>query len=181
MVNRTVAPVGTIKHLSVSVLVADKMADAEEDGAEPVLTPRTEQELRTIEKMVQSALGIDKTRGDQLNVVSMPFADEFYEQPALPEPTITDQLYVYLPLLKYVLAGLGALLMYMMLVRPALKTLKSEATVQHFKTVKELEEEMAAGRSATVQLDETEQMRQNILKAEHSPSQVIRTWMTDQE
>jgi len=181
VVNRTVAPVGTIKHLSVSVLVADKMADAEEDGAEPVLTPRTEQELRTIEKMVQSALGIDKTRGDQLNVVSMPFADEFYEQPALPEPTITDQLYVYLPLLKYVLAGLGALLMYMMLVRPALKTLKSEATVQHFKTVKELEEEMAAGRSATVQLDETEQMRQNILKAEHSPSQVIRTWMTDQE
>ena len=69
VVNRTVAPVGTIKHLSVSVLVADKMTEAEEEG-EPVLTPRSEQELRTIERMVQSALGIDKTRGDQLNVVS---------------------------------------------------------------------------------------------------------------
>ena len=105
----------------------------------------------------------------------------FMNSRSLPEPSVTDQLYVYLPLLKYVLAGLGALLMYLMLVRPALKTLKSEATVQHFKTVKELEEEMAAGRSATVELDATEQMRQNILKAEHSPSQVIRTWMTDEE
>nr|WP_320050079.1 flagellar basal-body MS-ring/collar protein FliF [uncultured Desulfuromonas sp.] len=181
VVNRTVAPVGTIKHLSVSVLVADKMAQPEGEGADPVMTPRSEQELRTIEKMVQSALGIDKTRGDQLNVVSMPFADEFYEKPQILEPSVSDQLYVYMPLLKYVLAGLGALVMYLMLVRPALKTLKSEATVQHFKTVKELEEEMAAGRSATVQLDPTEQMRQNILKAEHSPAQVIRTWMSDQE
>jgi flagellar M-ring protein FliF len=71
--------------------------------------------------------------------------------------------------------------MYLMLVRPAIKTLKSEATVQHFKTVKELEAEMASGKSSTVQLDPTEQMRQNILKAEHSPSQVIRTWMSDEQ
>jgi flagellar M-ring protein FliF len=180
VVNRTVAPVGTIKHLSVSVLVADKMAEGQ-DGEEVQLTPRSEQELRTIEKMVQSALGIDKTRGDQLNVVSMPFADEFYQQPEIPEPGISDQIYLYMPLLKYALAGLGALLMYLMLVRPAIKTLKSEATVQHFKTVKELEAEMASGKSSTVQLDPTEQMRQNILKAEHSPSQVIRTWMSDEQ
>ncbi|MCD6526682.1 MAG: flagellar M-ring protein FliF [Desulfuromonas sp.] len=183
VVNRTVAPVGTIQHLSVSVLVADTMSkESGEDGEEiSKLVPRTEQELRTIEKMIQTALGIDKTRGDQLNVVSMPFADEFYTTPELPEPTLKDNLYTYMPLVKYFLAGLGALLMYFLLVRPTIKTLREEATVQHFKTVKELESEMASGRSSTVQLDPTEQLRQNILKAEHSPSEVIRTWMNDEE
>lgn len=181
VVNRTVAPVGTIKHLSVSVLVADELVEGGEEGSEGKLVPRSEQELRSIEKMIQSALGIDKTRGDQLNVVSMPFADEFYTKPELPEPSLKDELYNYLPLLKYALGSLGALLMYLLLVRPALRTLRDEATVQHFKTVKELEAEMAAGKSSTVQLDQTEQMRQSILKAEHSPSRVIRTWMSEEQ
>ncbi|OQY25607.1 MAG: flagellar M-ring protein FliF [Desulfobacteraceae bacterium 4572_35.2] len=182
VVNRTVAPVGTIQHLSVSVLIADVVTE-KEDGAEgeTTLQPRPEQELRTIEKMVQSALGIDRSRGDQLNVVSMPFADEFYTKPAVVEASLSDNIYSYLPLIKYAVGALGALFLYFMLVRPALKTLQSEATVQHFKTVKELEAEMASGKSTPVQLDPTEQMRQNILKAENSPSQVIRTWMTDEK
>jgi len=181
VVNRTVAPVGTIKHLSVSVLVADVLAEAADEGVEAKLQPRPEQELRTIEKMIQSALGIDSTRGDQINVVSMPFADEFYTKPVAVESSISDNLYSYLPIIKYGAGALGALFLYFMMVRPALKTLQSESTVQHFKTVKELEAEMASGKSSPVKLDPTEQMRQNILKAENSPSQVIRTWMTDEK
>lgn len=181
VVNRTVAPVGTVKHLSVSVLVADIATAAEDGEGESMLQPRPEQELRTIEKMVQSALGIDVSRGDQINVVSMPFADEFYTKPEVVEPSLSDNLYSYLPLVKYLAGGLGALFLYFMVVRPALKTLQSETTVQHFKTVKELEAEMASGKSSPVQLDANEQMRQNILKAQNSPSQVIRTWMTDEK
>ncbi|MEA3465491.1 MAG: flagellar basal-body MS-ring/collar protein FliF [Thermodesulfobacteriota bacterium] len=193
VVNRTVAPVGTIKHMSVSVLVADVPASATDgkednsgadDGAgkgKSSLVPRSEQELRTIEKMVQSALGLDMSRGDQLNVVSMPFADEFYVEPEIVKPSITDNIYTYLPLVKYFAGALGVLLLYLLLVRPALKTLQSESTVQHFKTVKELEAEMSAGKSSPIQLDATEQMRQDILKAENSPAQVIRTWMSDED
>lgn len=182
VINRTVASVGSIQHLSVSVLVADVVSDvADGEEGEVKLQPRSEQELRTIEKMVQSALGIDASRGDQLNVVSMPFADEFYTKPVVVEPSMSDNLYLYLPLVKYAAGALGALFLYFMIVRPTLKTLQSESTVQHFKTVKELEAEMASGKSAPVQLDPTEQMRQNILKAENSPSQVIRTWMTDEK
>ncbi len=180
VVNKTVDPVGTIKYLSVSVLVADVMKKGA-DGEDAKPQPRSEQELRNIEKMVQSSLGLDKNRGDQISVVSMPFADEFYAKPEVPEATVKDKLYAYLPLLKYLAGFFGALLVYLLLVRPALKTLQSEATVQHFKTVKELEAEMAAGKSSPVQLDPVEQMRQDILKAEHSPAQVIRSWMSEEK
>jgi flagellar M-ring protein FliF len=40
---------------------------------------------------------------------------------------------------------------------------------------------MAAGRSNKTQLDPTEQIRQDILKAENSPAQVIRSWISDNE
>jgi len=176
VVNRTVAPVGTVKHLSVSVLVSDVMAEAS-DGGEKKLEPRSEQELRTIEKMVQSALGIDSGRGDQINVVSMPFANEFYTQPETPEIALTDRLWTFLPLVKYVLGFIAAVFIYLLMLRPALNTLKSEATVQHFKTVKELEAEMAAGKSTPIQVDAVEQMRQDILKSQNAPAKVIRSWM----
>ena len=188
VVNRTVAPVGTIKHMSVSVLVADVLPNEavgnEDDGEgsdKSRLVPRSEQELHNIEKMVQSALGLDMSRGDKLNVVSMPFADEFYTKPEVVEPSVMDNVHLYLPLAKYGAVAIGALLLYLLMLRPALKTLRSEVTVQHFKTVKELEAEMASGKSSPLQLDATEQMRQSILKAENSPAQVIRTWMKDEE
>jgi flagellar M-ring protein FliF len=180
VVNRTVAPVGTVKHLSVSVLVADVVSEAAEAEGQKNLVPRSEQEIRTIEKMVQSALGIDMTRGDQLNVVSMPFADEFYIHPVPPEASAADKIYAYMPLIKYGASALAALLLYFLVLRPALKTLKSEATVQHFKTVKELEEEMAAGKSSPIQMDPTEQLRQDILKSRNAPAQVIRGWMEEE-
>ncbi len=193
VVNRTVAPVGTIKHLSVSVLVADvvvagndsaqgdKESDAKEgDGKAGKLQPRSATELHTIEQMVKSALGIDLSRGDQINVVSMPFADEFYEKPVEVKASLSDKIYVYLPLLKYGVGFLVAFLLYLFMLRPALNTLKSAATVQHFKTVKELEAEMAAGKSTPVQVNQTEQLRQNILKAENAPAQVIRNWMEEE-
>lgn len=179
VVNRTVAPVGTVQHMSVSVLVADVVSAEADANGERKLEPRTEQELRTIEKMVQSALGIDLARGDQLNVVSMPFANEFYAQPEIPEATLTDRVFTLLPLVKYAAGFLAAVLIYLLMLRPALNTLKSEATVQHFKTVKELEAEMASGKSTPIQVDAVEQMRQDILKAQNAPAKVIRTWMDE--
>ncbi len=179
VVNRTVESVGTILHMSVSVLVADVLsAEVDADGQKK-LESRSAQELRTIEKMVQSALGIDIARGDQLNVASMPFANEFYVQPEIPEASLTDHIFAFLPLFKYGAGFITAVLIYLFMLRPALNTLKAEATVQHFKTVKELEAEMASGRSTPVQVDAVEQMRQDILKAQNAPAKVIRTWMDE--
>jgi len=183
VVNRMKSPVGIISSLSVSVLVGEQLAVAEDGTATEVgaTQVRTEQEIEGIRQMVQSAIGIDPTRGDKITVTSMPLANQFYTSPEIPELTWQDRIVPFMPVFQYLAMGAGAILLYLFLIRPTLKTLQSESTTQHMKTVKELEAEMAAGRSNKTQLDPTEQVRQDILKAENSPAQVIRSWISDNE
>ncbi len=63
---------GRIKRLSVAVLV-DGTYSVGADG-KPVYKERSQQELDKISLLVKSAMGFDKTRGDQLHVVNLRFA-----------------------------------------------------------------------------------------------------------
>jgi flagellar M-ring protein FliF len=120
----------------VSVLVADRIQfDAE--GKPEAATPRSAEELKSIENMVASAIGLVGERGDVINVISMPFVD--------PQMTTSEGelvpanlLYQYMPLIKYTLIGLGLLLIYLLLIRPIIKTMKNDVQ-QHYKTVEQLE------------------------------------------
>lgn len=68
-----VAAPGTIKRLTVAVLVADRAPPANAPkNAQP--TKRLPEELKQIETLVRSAVGADSTRGDVVSVVSVPFA-----------------------------------------------------------------------------------------------------------
>ncbi len=137
VVSKTINPVGTVKRISVAVLVADKIIPATKDKPEQS-KPRTEKDLLTLEKMIASALGLDKARGDIIEVTSMPFT----EPPKLDtaEGIAAADLYQYMPFVRYGLLLIGGLLVYVLLVRPIIKTLKSEVT-QHNKTVEEMEAE----------------------------------------
>jgi flagellar M-ring protein FliF len=66
-----VAAPGSIKRLTVAVLVADKVAGT---AAKPTTQPRTSAEIENIRMLVWSAVGADSTRGDVVTVVSVPFA-----------------------------------------------------------------------------------------------------------
>ena len=137
-VNRIVNPIGTIKSLSVSILVADRTI-TDETTKETKSVALTDEELQSIEKMVSSALGIIPERGDQINVVSMPFS-ESPEKDLMAEKTPAYMIYEYLPALKIILIALGALIFYFFLIRPIIKTMRGEVT-EHYKTVEEMERE----------------------------------------
>ncbi|MFN8571770.1 MAG: flagellar basal-body MS-ring/collar protein FliF [Gemmatimonadaceae bacterium] len=62
---------GTVRRLTIAVLVNDKMTGA---GDSAKFSPRTAQELTRIETLVKSAVGYDSTRGDFMSVVSVPFS-----------------------------------------------------------------------------------------------------------
>ncbi len=64
---------GRVKRLSVAVLVDGRFAPDAKGKA--VYTPRQQQELDQISTLVRSAMGFDKGRGDQLDVVNLQFAD----------------------------------------------------------------------------------------------------------
>ncbi len=137
-ISKIVNPVGNITALSVSVLVADKVALAA-DGTPEASTPRSDEELKAIENMVASAIGLVSERGDSINVLSMPFVDPVKTSPES-ELAAADMVYQYMPLIKYALIGFGMLATYFFLIRPVIKNMKNEVK-QHYKTVEQLEYE----------------------------------------
>ncbi|MBC8085841.1 MAG: flagellar M-ring protein FliF, partial [Phycisphaerae bacterium] len=68
-VENYVAAIGTLRKLSVAVLVADKVtitpaAVGAKTAPEPIITARTAEEVAQIEALMRNALGVDSTRGD---------------------------------------------------------------------------------------------------------------------
>ncbi len=76
-----------------------------------------------------------------INVLSMPFIDT---DTTLVEPEkLTPRLiYQYIPFIKYGLILLGAILIYFLLVRPIINTMRGEVQ-KHNKTVEQLEKEQS--------------------------------------
>lgn len=181
VVSKTVQSVGSLKSLSVSVLVADKVAPSAE-GAEPTATPRSDVELQGIEKMVRTALGINETRGDLISVVSMPFESGFATEP-LPPPSLVDKVYPFMPLIKYGLLSIAALMAYLLFLRPLLRTLRdaSESSAP-MKTVEELEAELQAQNTPLLggPGDPLAQIRQEVLGGDLLPVQVVKNWLREE-
>ena len=79
-VRSTVRDVGTVRRLSVAVLVDGTYT--EDANGDVVYVPRSESELAQLETLVQSAVGYDPERGDVVEVINMEFVplDEFGEE-----------------------------------------------------------------------------------------------------
>jgi len=73
IVQRTVAPVGTLKQLSVAVLI-DGVYTGE--GAERTFAPRPQEEVDRLRELVKSAVGFSEARGDKIEIASVPFQTE---------------------------------------------------------------------------------------------------------
>ena len=109
VVSKTINPVGTVSKLSVSVLVADKVIPAKDK--EPIKNePRSQAELKALETMVASALGLDTSRGDKIDVTSMPFLTSTESGDG--EGMTDNRFYQYMPFIRYGLLVLGGILLY---------------------------------------------------------------------
>jgi flagellar M-ring protein FliF len=87
-VRRTRIPQGTVKRMSLSVLV-DQGLRWEGRGAKAkrILLPPSQQKLKSIRDLVSAATGFNETRGDQLTVETLPFESTLgIEAPGDPVP-----------------------------------------------------------------------------------------------
>ncbi len=109
---------GVIRRLSVSVAV-DYTQVAGEDGT-MVPTPRKQEEILNIRRLLQGGVGFDVTRGDSLEVVSVPFmrmdTGEVEDVPLWEQPG-------FLPILKLVVGGLVIIVLIIFVIRPMLRRL----------------------------------------------------------
>lgn len=117
---------GSIKRLSVAVMVDGVYEEKKDkDGKKSlVYKPRNEEELAHFVKMTQNAIGYDPERGDQVEVVAMPFYLSSIVEPG-PDPmekwrTLVENLAVPVVLL---LIALGFLFF---VVRPFLRLLHNQ-------------------------------------------------------
>jgi flagellar M-ring protein FliF len=113
-------PTGTIKRLSVAVLVNQRQSL---DGDnQPVSTPLSQQEMASINALVRDAVGYSQERGDSLNVVNAPFS-RVEQPPAMDVPLWKqpDNIAMAKDLGKQFGFVVLALLIILMLIRPALK------------------------------------------------------------
>lgn len=162
-VSKIINPVGTIKKLSVSILVADKIIEATGDTP-ATKEPRSEEELQSLQAMVSAAIGLVPERGDKINVLSMPFTEKPQEILAA-EPMPENLLYEYLPIIKIGLIAFGLLLLYFLLIRPIIKTMRGEMR-KHYKTVEALEKEQ-------LELEKAQQLEMELEKQRASEDPVL--------
>jgi flagellar M-ring protein FliF len=190
-ISKIINPVGTIKSLSISVLLADKIIPAKDAESQPTTETRSTKELKAVETMVASALGLDSERGDKINVASMPFmiaADDQLLAEKMPE----NLLYEYLPLVKIGLLSLGVLLLYFLLARPIIKTIKTEVT-DHNKTVTDLEQAVQDMKDAKEKAEEKEAaealeevipdsliaLRNEVMQNQVPTAYIIKNWINE--
>jgi flagellar M-ring protein FliF len=121
---QTVAAVGEIKRLSVAVVVDGKY-EAVEDAAGEVsqsYVARSQEEMKRLVEIVKKAMGYDSKRGDQVEVINLPFAEQPQTLAEGGEGASAWMSYVarFAPLLLKVVV---VLLVFLFVVRPLMRWL----------------------------------------------------------
>lgn len=182
VVSKTVNPVGTIKKVSVSVLVADKVIPATKKEPEKTV-PRTEAELNSLKNMIASALGLDKARGDKIEITSMPFTEPTGSSEM--ETVSENKLFQYMPIIRYGIFFLSGLLVYFLMIRPVIKTLREDVT-QHYKTVQQLQQEQNKAEQAEEKKELDALMRDPLMRVRDAigtnpvfAAHILKNWIHD--
>jgi len=167
-VSRTVAPTGTVKNLSVAVLVDGTYRD---ENGKRVFVPRGDDELEKLKALVASAVGIDEARGDRLEITSAPF------QTAEPEvrSDVLSRLPAWLPALVGRLLGAGLVLgALVLLARSVVQAIATAAATQPRPTGLVVDRDTAVSELA----------RENLALAQQHPeraAQLVRQWLLERQ
>jgi len=122
-IRHTKLPVGTIKRISIAVVVNNrKVTDAK---GQVSLKPLSTEEKTQINNLVSDAVGFDQSRGDTLNVQNVAFNDEKEITPEVPLWKQPDTVDLAKNLVKYLLIAVVMLFVVFGIIKPALKPLFS--------------------------------------------------------
>jgi flagellar M-ring protein FliF len=115
-------PVGNIKKISVAVIVDGtyKEFSGVKGRKEKRYAPRKTEEMKNLETIVKRAIGYDEKRGDQVEVINMPFNWPQGEEEIKPEKEESWKEYT-LDFYKPIVSLLLALLFIFFVVKPLLK------------------------------------------------------------
>lgn len=172
----TISPVGEIKQLSVTILVADEKIIAP-DGSTS-FQPRSDNELEEIRTLVSAALSLKPGRGDVIHLKRMPM--QLLDDRADPVPYSPIYYLVELfPVGKIVLLLVIFALFYFLLFRPVLGLLRSGLAQQRDGDYAAEDHDFPAAQPEPSEEDLSarlkEEVRDNPLAAAH----IIKKWLQE--
>lgn len=128
-VSTVTEPIGDVKKLSVAVVVdnAVKYAKPGETSQAPTSAPRSAEEMKKLGELVRAAVGLDDARGDVLTVENLPFDLGPVEEQKQALGNAEKREFYY-QVVKWPTLVVAALLVFLFVVRPALKTVKGILT-----------------------------------------------------
>ncbi|HAP39561.1 MAG: flagellar M-ring protein FliF [Nitrospira sp.] len=132
-VSRIVEPTGTIKKLSVAVLVdgiyegGGKAGEAGAEQQPKKYVPRSEEEMKRIEEIVKKAMGYSTERQDQVEVVNVQFGLGVEEPAGAAVEAAADSTRAWMPYIRYAVGGVLFFLILFMVVRPLMTMLVASA------------------------------------------------------
>nr|WP_229744713.1 flagellar basal-body MS-ring/collar protein FliF [Neiella marina] len=124
-ISHTRQQIGVIRRLSVSVAV--DYSDSVDAEGNPTTTPRTQQELDNIRRLLQGGLGFSLQRGDTLEVVTVPFVRP--DLGLMEEKAFYDTEWFRYSI-KWFMLALVCIALILGVMRPMLKRLTSSDEVQ---------------------------------------------------
>ena len=120
---------GRLKRVSVAVLVDGTYS--KNDKGELVYKPRSKEEIDQIAALVRSAIGFDQKRGDQLEVINLPFAAPQPVPIAAPRGWLSALHFSkddIMQAIEMVVMGLLGLAVLLLVVRPLVRRIIAPAT-----------------------------------------------------
>lgn len=167
-----IVPFGRIEKLSIAVVVGD-IAQTNEAG-ELVHIPRSPEDLKSLERLVASAMGLNEDRGDTIEIQSMPLMDLSGASDAVLDD-LTDTA-LYFEIARYALAMLTLLLVAWFIMRPIAKRILSGEP----DTQEALSMELEGFTSGNIESEHIQQMnrtRQAVLSNPERASRVVNEWV----
>jgi len=184
VISRINDPVGEMTRISIAVLVDGtyKRIDKKRGKVEWEYVPRSTEEMTKFENIVKRAVNFDSSRGDEVDIVNIPFETTKLaeEEVPVPEPGWLDVLKKYQSYVKYGFLSLFLILSFLFFVKPLVRWLTeySFQDMQMFKqlpkTVGELESEFDHSAKNLIFRDQATQM---IASDKDASVGVMRDWI----
>ena len=175
-------PIGTIKKLSVAVLIDGTIT---EDP--PAYQPRTEEEMKKYLPIIKSAIGYDEKRGDQIQLENVQF-DRTFEQEGRDRLAKSATMDLAFKIAKYLLGAVFILLFFTRVIRPLINWMTTSMEVvpeaQGQLTASDMDAIQDEKKSLGAAMDqETAQIREAVLEFANSDPKftagIIRKWLKD--
>lgn len=179
----TVMMPGALRQVHVAVLINDAAANS--DGATPAASPRPDDEIEALRKLVAAAVGFNEARGDVVTIESLPF-----DQPSPGGEEATKDGLVgivgdnIVPILQLVIPAAVSLILALFVLRPLLAT--SSKTAAEPQLAARSEQISAPQIAATPAISGTpatplDELQRIATEQRTATSAVLKTWLEQSE